>query len=287
MTKTTTICLLLACLLSSCTVQTICPAYQSAFILDENKQREAYSLFVEVDGSFVPKRPYGFKYDVEEGDSLMRKFVEGTKGKGFRVQKGRVHSKEKFGFEYENRVKEGLIARVFGGKERPVLENPYLFDKITKKRPFYKLDQIETKIVHFDTQRYDSLVANVVDTARYRVLMEEMNALPPPIQAQYAPLLRGKFNVEQEQYNKRYGEYFLRLKEAPVMTADDSLKMQQAQLDSLAADSTQTKKGIFGGLFKKKKKKNEEEDPEDDNNNAKTDEVKFFKERSRSESESE
>ncbi|RKQ49495.1 hypothetical protein BXY85_0484 [Roseivirga pacifica] len=267
MAKTTTACLLLACLLSSCAVQTICPAYQSAFILDENKQREAYSLFVEVDGTFVPKRPYGFKYNVEDGDSLMRKFVDGTKGKGFRVQKGRVHSQEKFGFEYENRIKEGLIARVFNGKERPVLENPYLFDRITKKRPFYKLDQIEMDIVHFDTKRYDSIVAHVVDTARYRVLMEEMNALPPPIQAQYSPLLRGKFNVEQEQYNKRYGEYFLRLREAPKMSAEDSLKMQQAQLDSLAADSTSTKKGIFG-LFKKKKKNKEEETPEGDKNNS-------------------
>ena len=45
MNKTTFICLLLAlCLLPSCAVQMICPAYQSAFILDDDARKETYSL---------------------------------------------------------------------------------------------------------------------------------------------------------------------------------------------------------------------------------------------------
>ena len=51
-------------------MQMICPAYQSAFVLDEDYQRDMYSLFTVVDGDTVPKRPYGYKYKAD-GDSLM------------------------------------------------------------------------------------------------------------------------------------------------------------------------------------------------------------------------
>ena len=268
MNKTTTICILAVCLMSSCAVQTICPAYHSSFILDDLEQQKAYSLFVEVDGDFVPKRPYGFKFRAEDGDSLMQKFIDGTDGKGFRVQKGRVHSLEKFGFKYDNRVKENLFARVFRAKEKPVLENPYLFDKIFKKRPYYKLDIQEKEITHFNSKFYDSIVAQTIDTARYRVLMEEYDALPPPIQAQYAPLLRGKFNVEQENYNRRYAGYFLRIKEAPEPEPIDSLSLQEMMADTVATDTASKKKGLFGGfgLFKKKDKSKKKKKREKKNN---------------------
>ncbi len=257
------------CLMSSCAVQTVCPAYHSAFILDDMEQQKAYTLFTEVDGTFVPKRPYGFKFKAEDGDSLMQKFMQGTGGKGFRVQKGRVHSYEKFGFDYDNRVKENLITRVFRAKEKPVLENPYLFDKVFKKRPYYKLDIQEKEITHFNSKFYDSIVAQIVDTARYRVLMEEYNALPPPIQAQYSPLLRGSFNREQEIYNQRYAGYFLKIKEAPEPEPVDSLTLQEMLADTVVVD-TAAKKGILGGfgLFKKKNKPKKEKKKKGKKNNT-------------------
>lgn len=261
--------MLLVCFISSCAVQTVCPAYHSAFILDDLEQQKAYTLFTEVDGEFVPKRPYGFKFKADEGDSLMQKFVQGTQGKGFRVQKGRVHSFEKFGFEYDNRLKENLLARVFTSKEKPVLENPYLFDKIFKKRPYYKLDIQAKEITHFNSKFYDSLVAQTIDTARYRVLMEEYDALPPPIQAQYSPLLRGSFNREQEIYNQRYAGYFLRIKEATQTESTDSLTLQDMLADTIAID-TAAKKGILGGfgLFKKKNKPKKEKKKKKNNSEA-------------------
>lgn len=155
-------------------MQMICPAYQSAFVLDEDYQQDLYALFTVVDGDTVPKRPYGFKYKAD-GDSMMEKFIRGTGGKGFRVQTGRTHSFEKSGFTYENRAQDKLWVKLFNGKEKPVLENPYLFDRITKKRPFYKLDQLEMDLVHFNTSRHDSIVkakVNEVDTARYDQLMQ-------------------------------------------------------------------------------------------------------------------
>lgn len=259
MAKTTIICLLVMCLLSSCGMQMICPAYQSAFVLDEDYQRDLYSLFTVVDGDTVPKRPYGFKFKAD-GDSMMSKFIRGTDGKGFRVQRGRVHSLEKAGFQYENRVKEKLWVKVFTGAEKPVLENPYLFDRITKKKPFYKLDNLETELVHFNSTRYDSIVKTIVngsDTARYDRLMQEYYSRPSAIQAQHVPLLRGGFNTEQEEYNKKYRDYFLRLPDPPAPV--DSSELVAMPPDTLAADTTK-KKGIFG-LFKKGNKEPKGEKP--------------------------
>ncbi len=257
MNKTTVICLLLAsCLLSSCAVQMICPAYQSAFVLDESEQEKLYSLFTVVEGDTVPKRPYGFRFKAEDGDTLMEKFMKGTSGSGFRVQRGRVHSLEKYGFTYENRVKEKLWARVFRGKEKPVLENPYLFDRITKKKPFYKLDKLETKLVHFNRTRYDSLLrarVNRGDTTRYDSLMAEMAQYPSAIRVQYAPLLRGGFNNEQEQYNKRFGEHFLKMEEIKAEEPIDSASLLALQSDTVSVDTASKKKRGLG-LFKKKNK---------------------------------
>lgn len=258
MNKTTIICLLALCLLSSCAVQTICPAYQSAFVLDKSEQENLYSLFTVVDGDTVPKRPYGFRFKAEDGDTLMEKFIKGTSGSGFRVQGGRVHSLEKSGFTYKNRVKEKLWARVFRGKEKPVLENPYLFDRITKKRPFYKLDNLEMDLVHFNGTEYDSLLRariNRGDTTRYDSLMVEMAQYPSAIRVQYAPLLRGGFNNEQEQYNKRFGAHFLKMKEVKEPEPVDSTTLQQFAADTVAVDTAVKKKRGLGGLFKKKKNK--------------------------------
>jgi hypothetical protein len=255
MNKTTLFSILTVCLLSSCAAQKVCPAYHSAFILDDREQQKAYGLFTEVDGVYVPKRPYGFKFKADKGDSMMNKFIEGTKGRGFRVQKGRIHPFEKYGFDYENRLRTNLFAKIFTAREKPVLENPYLFDKIFKKRPYYQFDVQEKEITHFNSKYYDSITAQRVDTTRYRELMERYDSLPPPIQAQFAPLLRGGFNREQEVYNQRYVGYFLRIKETQSR-ASDSLSLQEMLADTVAVDTAATKKGLLGGfgLFKKKNK---------------------------------
>ena len=115
MTKTPFICLVAIGLLSSCGMQMICPAYQSAFVLDEDYQRDMYSLFTVVDGDTVPKRPYGYKYKAD-GDSLMEKFIKGTEGKGFRVQKGRTHSLELRIFELQRNT---LVKKVANSGLKP------------------------------------------------------------------------------------------------------------------------------------------------------------------------
>ena len=261
MNKTTFICLLLAlCLLPSCAVQMICPAYQSAFILDDDARKETYSLFTVYDGDTVPKRPYGFRFKVYDGDTLMEKFIKGTQGKGFRVQRGKLHAFEKSGFTYENRVKEKLWAKVFKGREKPVLENPYLFDRITKKKPFYKLDQLETELAHFNSKKYDSLMIkriNANDTAAYDRLMTEIREKPIAVQVQYAPLMRAGFNEEQKAYNKKFAKYFLQISE-PVEIDSSELELSS---DTLVSDTTSSKKGVLG-VFKKKNKNPKDPKPD-------------------------
>lgn len=222
-------------------------------MLDKGEQQDLYSLFTVVDGDTLPKRPFGFRYE-SDGDSLMQKFINGTPGAGFRVQGGRTHSYEKAGFTYENRKKERLLARVFRGKDKPVLENPYLFDRLTKKRPYYELDRLEMGLVHFNRFAYDSLLRQQInegDSGRYEALMAEWAIIPEYMRPQYAPLLSRGFNVEQEEYNKRFKEYFPR--EGGDEVEEDSLSLQDFLSDTLAVDSTAKKKGLFG-LFKKKNK---------------------------------
>lgn len=271
MNKTTFISLLATGLLCSCAVQSVCPAYQSAFILDPTERQDLFSLFTVVEGDTVPKRPVGFRFQ-SEGDSLMDKFIAGTPGRGFRVQNGRIHSFEKAGFTYENRKKERLWVKLFSGKEKPVLENPYLFDRITKKRPFYKLDHLSTDLVNFNSVAYQSFVRSVInnrDSTRYDSLMAEMAALPTAIQIQYAPLLRGGFNVEQEAYDRRFQEYFVKLEEVIQEDITDTLGLMAFQYDTLSTDTVAKKKGFFG-LFKRKNKRSKPErekkqKPQDEN----------------------
>lgn len=258
MTKTTIIGLLIVLLLSSCGMQLTCPAYKSALVLDDQYEKEMFSLFTVVEGDTVPKRPYGYKFKAEEGDTLMEKFIEGTSGAGFRVQRGRTHALKKEGFIYENRAPEKLWVKLFSGKEKPVLENPYLFDRIFEKRPFYQLETVKQELVHFNSTRHDSLVREKVnqgDSGRYETLMAEYNAQPPAIQAQHVPLLRAGFNTEQEEYNKRYRDYFLELEEPEPIDSIEFLEELEEQ-DSVAPDTVQSKG--FLGLFKKGKKKDKE-----------------------------
>lgn len=263
MTYKTIVCLLAVFLLSSCGMDLYCPAYKSALVLDEDYSRDMYSFFTVVDGDTVPKRPYGYKTR-SEGDSLYEKFIKGTQGKGFRVQRGSAHSLEKAGFKYENRAPEKLWVKLFQGDEKPVLENPYLFDRLTKKKPFYKLDNIEDELIHFNSLKHDSRVREIVnsaDTANYDKLMTEYDSKPSAIQAQHVPILRAGFNVEQEEYNKRYGDYFLRMPDPLPLSDSASLTSEIAvSQDTLGADTTKNK-GFLGGLFKKGNKEPKEDKP--------------------------
>ena len=243
--------IILLCLCSvlfSCTERLICPAYQTSLILDNDYRQQFFSPFTIFEGDTIPKMPYGFVKD--RADELDESFYAASEGKGFRVQKGRTYSMEKEGFEYNNRKRPSFIARLWSSPERPVLENPYLIDKILKKRPFYKLDIVVPELVHYGI--LDSLETEIkslndstaLDSiAPKKVITETVLTTPKGYKG---------YNIDQENYNKKFGHLFPQ--PPPPPDPIDSVAYKKALKEAAAADTVSAKKkGVFG-MFKKKDK---------------------------------
>jgi hypothetical protein len=247
--------------LFSCTERLICPAYQTALILDKDYRTQYFSPFTVYEGDTIPKMPYGFIKN--KADDLDESFYAATEGKGFRIQRGSVYSQEKEGFVYNNRKSRSFITKIWSSPERAVLENPYLLDRILKKRPFYKMDILIPKLVHYGV--LDSLRGKVVgidslvlDSLGQAPIMTETILTKPDG-------YRG-YNIDQLNYNKKFGYLFPQPSPAPAPKPLDTLEVAKAANDSTETDSLSTKKrGIFG-LFKKKGDKPPKEKKDKKNN---------------------
>lgn len=239
MNKKIFICLLTALLVSACTERMICPAYQSSFILDEDYSRNFFSPFEVNAGDTVPKG-----YEANAGDTVYTQT--------FYAQRGKRAVQQKEGFVYPKRKKKFFLARIWSSPERPVLENPYLLDRIFKKRPYWKLDILKPELVHrsnVDTvllevpMLLDSLGQAIPDSTRTKSVFPAYNVLTVPER------YRG-YNVDQIAYNRKFGHLFPKPPPPPEKVDSTALDVPM-----LAEDSTVRKrKGL--GLFKKKKKKN-------------------------------
>lgn len=228
MNKTTLICLLGALLCCACSERMICPAYQSSFILDEDYRRDFFSPFTVDAGDTVPK-----------GD--------------FYVQRSKHSPASKEGFVYPNRKKKLFLARIWSRPERPVLENPYLLDRILKKRPYYKLDILKPELVHYsntDTVNLD--VPMITDSLGQMIPDTTGVALSNPSYTVLTVPERYKgYNIDQILYNNKFGHLFPQ--PPPPPEPIDSTLLETATPDTTAMDSTAKKKGILG-MFKKKNK---------------------------------
>lgn len=195
-------------------------------------------------------------------DELDESFFAAAEGKGFRIQKGRTYSLEKEGFTYANRKRNSFITKLWSSPERAVLENPYLFDKILKKRPFYKLDILKPELVHY----------GVLDSLRGKVQGLDSLGLDSLVQQPIitetiltTPEGRKGYNVDQINYNKKFGYLFPQ--PPPQPEPIDSLLLEPNANDSTAMDSLSSKKkGVFG-MFKKKGDKPAKEKKKNKNNN--------------------
>ena len=226
--------LCLCAVLFSCTGGLICPAYQTALILDDDYRKQYFSPFTVFDGDTIPKMPYGFAK--EKSDELDESFYAATEGKGFRIQRGRTYSLEKEGFTYSNRKSQSFITKIWSSPERPVLENPYLIDKILKKKPFYKLDILEPKLVHIgilDTLNSEVALLNdstLLDSAALKPQTETILRTPEGYKG---------YNIDQENYNKKFGHLFPQ--PLPLPDPIDSAQVEEVLPDSLS----QEKEGCF------------------------------------------
>lgn len=193
--------------------------------------------------------PFGFVK--QRSDGLDESFYAASEGRGFRIQKGRVYSMEKEGFEYTNRKRPSFIARIWSSPERPVLENPYLFDRILKKRPFYKLDIVVPELVNVGIldslkNEVESLTDSMVldSVAPKKVITETILTTPKGYKG---------YNIDQENYNKKFGYLFPQ--PAPLPEPIDSVTYKKTLMNSVSTDTlSNKKKGVFG-MFNKKDKK--------------------------------
>lgn len=240
MNKKIFICFFVALLASACSERMICPAYQSSFILDEDYRQNFFSPFEVNAGDTVPKG-----YQANASDTVFNRT--------FYAQRGKREVQQKEGFTYPNRKKKFFLVRIWSSPERPVLENPYLLDRILKKRPYWKLDILKPELVHYtstDTVQLevpmliDSLGQAVPDTTRTESNLPTYNVLTVPER------YRG-YNVDQIAYNRKFGHLFPKPPPAPEPL--DSAALLAAEAEALAADTIPPKKGILG-IFKKKNK---------------------------------
>lgn len=256
----TIISLLLVSTLFSCSQRYICPAYQTALILDDDYRKQYFSPFTIFEGDTIPKKPYGFVKDRD--DTLSDAFYAATEGRGFRIQRGRTYAREKEGFVYKNRKKQSFIARIWSSPERPVLENPYLIDRILKKRPYYKLDIVEPKLINYGA--LDS-INNKVPALTDSVTLDSLEAPVITETILTSPEGYKGYNIDQINYNKKFGHLFPQ--PPPPPETPDSLTLQQMLNDTTALDTTSKKKGLFGIFKKNKGAKPQKEKKKDRKNN--------------------
>lgn len=139
---------------------------------------------------------------------------------------------------------EFVLMKLLTRPERPVLENPYLLARVFNKRPFWKLDVLEPDVIFYSNTvpvRYSSTV--MIDSIEIDIPVEyeltSLNRYPP-------------YNVEQIEYNKKFGHLFPQTAE---QKAENQIQesMEEFMSDTLAVDSLPQKKGLWG-IFKKKEK---------------------------------
>ena len=233
MNKTTLICLLAALLLNGCAEKMVCPAYQSAFILDEDYRRDYFSPFTVDAGDTVPKG-------------------------GYTGQRYKSMSKEKEGFTYANRKKKLFKLRLWSNPERPVLENPYLLDRILKKRPYWKLDVLKPELIHYsDVDTVDLEVPMLTDSLGQPILdSANVGSNDPSYTILTVPKRYKGYNIDQMLYNEKFGHLFPQ--PPPPPEPIDSSTLKKLLADTTAADSTGGKKKGILGMFGKKKDKNKD-----------------------------
>ena len=218
-----------------------CPAYQSAFILDEDYRKNLFSPFEVFEGDTVPK---GF--EANASDTVL------VQTKPFYAQRGKRQPQQKEGFTYPKRKKKFFLTRIWSRPERPVLQNPYLLGRIFRKRPYWKLDIIKPEIIHY--KRPDSITVYVpmlIDSLGQAV--PDTTLLEKPFNALTVPDGYTGYNVDQIAYNRKFGHLFPKPPE-PLSEEDSSKLALNLAIDG---DSTASRKRRGLGLFRKKRNKDE------------------------------
>ncbi|MEP1032225.1 hypothetical protein [Ekhidna sp.] len=229
--------------LMSCQDKVICPAFQSTYILDDSTRNAYFSYVWQLDentrAQYLATQQGGNTEDTL--GVVAQPKTDYYAYAGEKVVPWRVQKKSKYGI-----IKQPIYPIKSYQMRTAPMENVLAPEPISNN--FVASDFSDSLGVDSLTIAMDSLSLDSA-TVKPVVAKEETKYL-----YEYDP--SDNFNVEQEYYNKYFGEKFIdnRPKPEPVPVATDSL-------GNPLPDSLQTKEPFFKGLFKKKKK---EETPLDD-----------------------
>lgn len=230
--------------LMGCQDKIICAAFQSTYILDDSTRNAYYSYVWQLDEATRTQYLASLQ-GAPEGDSLSTATVQAPTTDyysyaGEKVVPWRVRNRTKYGIvKYEPywlknyRMRTAPMENVYSPKPPEPIKTDYVATEPT------------------DSLAVDSLGVASLDTLGLDLVALEENVETEEEEAQkylhgYDP--NDNFNVEQEYYNKYYGEKLIDRRPKPDVQA-----LQAA--DSLAnaiPDSLQEKGFSFKGLFKKK-----------------------------------
>lgn len=228
--------------LMACQDKVICPAFQSTYILDDSTRNAYYSYVWQLDEATRTQflaNAQDNSVDSLGADSLNNSAVPETDYyayAGEKVVPWRVRGRTKYGIvKYEPywlkkyRMRTAPMENVYGPKKE-------------EEKP--EVNFVATSVP--DSLRTDSLSVASIDSLAQFAVVEKEEKEGPKYRYGYDPT--DNFNVEQEYYNKHFGQRLIdnRPKQEPVqLQVVDSVSVANAP------DSVQ-RKG-FRGLFKKKK----------------------------------
>ncbi len=253
--------------LTACQDRIICSAFQSTYILDDSTRMAYYSSYWRLDKSTQEKFLASYQPAVDSLDTAAVGGIAGDITLYYdHVQQyltpQRNPRRSKYGVvKYEPewmknyKLKSAPMENVLAPqKEKPVSEK----EKELEIGDFVAMNEDDSTVV-LDSAflaSEDSLLVAPVDSSML-ALEEEEEPKGPEYLYGYDP--SDNFNVEQEYYNKYFGEYLLapKKKKQPSVVATDST--QVAGVENLSADSVQVEEE--GGMFRRRRN----QDPANDN----------------------
>lgn len=231
----------------SCQDKVICPAFQSTYILDDSTRNAYFSYVWQLDegtrAQYLAQQRGG-----DPNDTLgvvAQPKTDYYAYAGEKVVPWRVQKKTKYGI-----IKQPVYPIKNYQMRTAPMENVLAPEPVSND--FVASDFTDSLGVDSLSVAMDSLTMDSIAVETETAVAEEKTKYL------YGYDPADNFNVEQEYYNKYFGEKFI----------DNSPKPEPkpVELDSLGnpivQDSVATKEPFFKGLFKKKKKDKKEEDPE-------------------------
>jgi hypothetical protein len=223
-------------LLSACTQRMICPAYQSAFIYDQEELRKKFSYF---EGDSIPKVYTASKNKYLVADDMSyRKRLRGIQTVVMKPVNVALPDSLQPGYvEGEDGVVPGAELDLAA---RSVIDSTYIVDvpkdtvEVVEDSVYMISKDKEVRLLKYDTQ--DSLV---YDSATGKYAAETPKYYVTEV----------KFNVEQDNYMWYLRDY--------LVLPDVRLAHLNQSQNTKAAKKKKEKKGFFGffkNIFKKKKK---------------------------------